>query len=293
MVMLKTKILAVCNNKGGVGKTFIVKTLAEYFACIRQLRVLVIDLDPQTNLSRRFIDMQLMRGTHEDYIPPLHPERDEIDPDWEGYSNSADIWFTGSVVAYPTRIDNLEINPGHASKLADLELLEKKDVYTQIVMQLRQHLNLDDIKNDYDVILIDTRPSKGPLVQAALHAATDLLIPSQMEAPSVEGLYGMMGLRNNENTKRSPTDPLNLIGILPNMYKPGTKIHEEFYEALMADNRIAPSMISHKIHDWVGYKESMIFAAPSLFKKSYRDKHRVQMTEIGDYIFHQLFGENA
>jgi len=62
-------VITTANNKGGVGKTLLSKTLGEYAAMILGKRTLLIDLDPQTNLSRRYLDMQLLSDGSEDYAP--------------------------------------------------------------------------------------------------------------------------------------------------------------------------------------------------------------------------------
>ena len=66
--------------------------------------------------------------------------------------------------------------------------------------QLSKFLALDDVKNSYDKIIIDTPPSKGPVTISVVRAATDLLIPSIMEPQPIEGIYGMIHLLEIRNT---------------------------------------------------------------------------------------------
>jgi chromosome partitioning protein len=287
-------ILVIGNNKGGVGKTFISKSLAEYAALVAGKRVLLLDLDPQTNLSRRYIDMDLLEDDNNDYAPPKHPDwKPENQADhWDGFSDTADIWLKGFAVPYPTRYERLEIIPSHARKLQDIELVKKQDIYEEVVRWLRKFVCLDELKADYDLVIIDTRPSKGPLVQAAMHAATHLLIPSEMEAPSVEGLHGMLSVRTQVNLHRAKDDQLRLVGILPNKVKVGTRIHEEYLAMLTEDPKIGPYMLPVHINDWVGYKESMLFGANSLLQRPPSEKLRAQVERAGEEVLRRIFMED-
>jgi len=286
------QITVIANNKGGVGKTLVCKKFAEYLAMEEQQKVLLIDLDPQTNLSRRHLDMELGGSHGEDYSPPLHPEYEGED-DWDGYSDSADIWLGAFAAPYPTGIQNIEILPGHADKLAKIELVREKEVYEQVIKRLDDYLHLDDIQNEYDHILIDTRPSKGPLVQAALTAANFLIVPTEMESPSVEGLYGMIWLRSQVNRKRSKTNQLKMIGILPNKYRNNLKLHQEFRDFLTGDDLLGDYILPHAISDWVGYKEAMLPKAKSIFEYSENDKHRKELVSIFGDLYSRIQGEVA
>ena len=284
------RILVVAQNKGGVGKTFLSKNFAEYAAIIKKKKVLLLDLDPQTNLSRRYLDMELLADGSDSYSPPIHPDWDlENDPEWNGFSNAADIWLHGYAVPYPTSYKNLEIIPSHAQKLEKIELVRQQDVYHEVVTWLKKFLTLDEMKDDYDIVIIDTRPSKGPLVQAAMHAATHLIIPSEMEAPSVEGLHGMLSVRNQANLNRDKSDQLKLIGILANKFRSNTSLHQEYFQALSDDDRIGICMLGSTISDWVGYKNSMVFGAESLFLKVSKDKQRAQIEEACREIFNRMY----
>lgn len=286
----KYRILVVAQNKGGVGKTFLSKCLAEYVSIVRKQRVLLIDLDPQTNLSRRFLDMELIDDGSDSYSPPLHPDYDPIeDPDWNGFSDASDIWLHGFAVPYPTKFENLEIIPSHAQKLEKIELVRQQEVYDEVVTWLKKFLLLDEMKEDYDIVIIDTRPSKGPLVQASMYAATHLLIPSEMEAPSVEGLHGMLSVRNQANLSRDKTDQLSLIGILANKYQTKASLHQEYYSALAEDERIGQCMLNTKISDWLGYKNSMLYGAESLFNKKKTNKYRKQIESACEEIISKLY----
>jgi chromosome partitioning protein len=251
-------------------------------------RVLLIDLDPQTNLSRRYLDMKLLADGSHDYSPPQHPEWTCEEKEWDGFSDSADIWLKGFSVPYPTAYPKLDIIPSHARKLQNIELVKQQDVHEEIVRWFRKFIYLDEVKNNYDLVIIDTRPSKGPLVQAAMYAATHLLIPSEMEAPSVEGLHGMLSVRTATNLMKGKKDQLNLIGILPNKIRHGVRIHDEYLSLLRQDAQIGMHVLNNQINDWVGYKESMLFGAETLFHRPKSDKHREQLCLVGEEIMNKM-----
>lgn len=284
------RILVVAQNKGGVGKTFLSKSIAEYSAIVGHKKVLLVDLDPQTNLSRRYLNMELINDGSDSYSPPRHPEwHSEEEDDWNGYSDASDIWLQGYAVPYPTVYEGLEIIPSHAQKLEKIELVRQQNIYEEVITWLKKFLLLDEMKSAYDLVIIDTRPSKGPLVQAAMHTATHLIIPSEMEAPSVEGLHGMLSVRNQANLNRDKQDQLQLIGILANKLRTNSSLHQEYYKALAEDERIGPFILPTTISDWVGYKNSMIFGADSVFTKSPQEKHRQQLEQACKDIIDRLY----
>lgn len=282
-------VITTANNKGGVGKTLISKTLGEYAAMVLGKRTLLIDLDPQTNLSRRYLDMQLLSDGSEDYAPPRHPEWSPEDKDWDGLSSSAEIWFTGEAVPYPTGVEGMDILPAHAQRLADVELVNKQDVYIKVVRRLRDFLFLPDVMSAYDIVVIDTRPSKGPLTTAALNASTHLIIPTEMEAPSVEGLFGMIALRNNINVSRSRDEQLDIIGILPNKLQLSTQVHREHMNLLTSDPNIAPFILPVSVGYRTDYKKSMYREAGSIFHFPPSNKARQEIEEVCRIIFDRVY----
>lgn len=254
--------------------------------------MLLVDLDPQTNLSRRFLDMQLMTDGSEDYAPPKHPDWKPGDA-WSGVSSSAEIWTTGEVVPYPTHIEGLDILPAHAQMLADVELVHKQDVYLKVVRDLRDFLFMPDVMDAYDIIVIDTRPSKGPLTTAALNASTHLLIPTELEAPSVEGLFGMIALRKNINLGRTRDDPLKIIGILPNKLQQSTQVHRDHMEILMSDPSIAPYVLPTSMGYRTDYKKSMYQDVGSIFNFPSSNKARKEAEEVCKSIFDRVYTEGT
>lgn len=268
------EIIAVVNNKGGVGKTTTSRILAEYFSIVKNERVLALDMDPQANFSNRYLKMEIDPYQQEGRIPPLHSNYDSNSPedkDWDGRSSIAGIFFGEMVFPYTTYINTLEIAPSHSSKLLLAEAVTREEVVQKVYDQLSKFLNLDDVKSSYDKIIIDTPPSKGPVTISVVRAATSLLIPSIMEPQPIEGIYGMIHLWKSETLRRPENRPLNLIGVLPNSYDRRGIIHKDHYDSLK--NEMPDYVLESKIGRRLIYAEADAEGAapPSIFM--YPDKN--------------------
>lgn len=243
------KIIAPANNKGGVGKTKVSILLAEYMSKILNKRVLAIDFDPQCNFSQRFLKMEIDPAAPQGLIPPIHPDYDPNDPEngnWDGRSSIADIFFDPGVIPYQTHIGNLDILPGHADKLLAAESVRRSEVVEKVYNQLHKFLTLPDVKDAYDLVIIDTAPSKGPLTVSVFKAATHIVIPSVMEEQPIQGIYGMLQLWMQESIRREKNNPLHLLGILPNMYRQ-INLHKQMKESLEQNEAIAKYMMPVKL----------------------------------------------
>lgn len=268
------KIIAVVNNKGGVGKTTTSRILAEYYSIVKNERVLALDMDPQANFSNRYLKMEIDPYQQEGRMPPLHSSYDPHsaeDSDWDGRSSIAGIFFGEMVFPYATYINTLEIAPSHSSKLLLAEAVTRDEVVQKVYDQLAKFLALEDVKTSYDKIIIDTPPSKGPVTTCVVRAATDLLIPSIMEPQPIEGIYGMIHLWKSETLRRPDNRPLNLIGVLPNSYDKRGIIHKDHYESLRQE--MPEYVLESKIGRRLIYAEADAEGAvpPSIFM--YPDKN--------------------
>ncbi len=205
-------IIAVNNQKGGVGKTTLTFNLSKGFAA-RGKKVLVIDNDPQGNLTSAFFENPL--DLHSNIID-LYDGEKQIDP----YKLDDNLFFIGADI--------------HLAKIAERDF--------DIIFKLKE--GLQTLKSDFDMILIDCLPAFGYLNMAALNAATHVLIPTK---PSPFAMVGMKDLFDTvaKVQKRLNAD-LKVLGIILNLVE-GRKttianeletVLRENYEFLIFDTRI-------------------------------------------------------
>lgn len=285
-----TKIVVNATHKGGEGKTTNSIMLAEYSALILKLRTLIIDLDPQANFSGRYVKMEYDPANRGGKIPPYHPDYEpEVDKDWNGRSGIANIFYGEEVMPYPTAIPKLELLPAHSLKLQEAEAVTKNDVVEKVHLQLKRFLDLDDVQNNYDVIIIDTPPSKGPLTISAIKAATHLVIPAQMEQFSIEGIYGMLQLWKQESYSRPKNNQISLIGILPNQVR-DINIHKGFLSDLQTKENVNKFLMPMSIKKRTIYTEILTEEAnpKSIFELPASHVARIEYESACKYIMERV-----
>jgi chromosome partitioning protein len=284
------KIIATVQNKGGVGKTTICRLLSEYL-CRKQKRVLGIDLDSQCNFSRRFLTMEIDGTDMDGVLPPIHPDfNGKEDHDWDGRSSSADIFYSGQAMPYPTRIQGLELMPGNGTLLRAVELVRAEEVKQKVHDRLRAFLCHEDVRSLYDVVIIDTSPSKGPLTVSAMRAATHIIIPTTMEPQTIEGLHGMLQLWRRETKKRRRGEDLKIIGILPNMFRRGVALHEGLYQTLANDPGIVDLLMPIKLGLRIAFAESdhPMSEPKSVFDLPEKDQARIEAEAICEHVLEKI-----
>ena len=289
------KIIVPTNNKGGIGKTKVSLLLAEYFSKICNKKVLAIDFDPQCNFSRRFLKMEVDPTAKEGFQPPIHPDYDINDIDdngWNGRSSIADIFFSRPVYPYPTHIPNLDIAPAHASNLLMAEMQTRSEIVDRVHYQLHAFLNGTDVKENYDVVIVDTAPSKGPLTISAIKAASHLIIPVVMEAQPIQGIFGMLQVWMQESLNREKDRSLDLIGILPNMFLQNTTLHKDMLDSLKQNPQLAKYILPVKLARRIVYAEvDSVNASPqSIFDMKPTEIARMEAEAFCRYVELQVFG---
>jgi chromosome partitioning protein len=190
------RIVAVANQKGGVGKTTTAVNLGASLAAAER-RVLVVDIDPQGNASSGL------------GYPPGAVEEGVYDAILEDRPVVE--------VVRPTELPLLEVLPAHRDLVgAELELVGVPD------REHRLRRSLEAVRDRYDFVFIDTPPSLGLLTLNALVAADAVLIPMQCEYYALEGLGHLVATIEMVRTRLNPA--LSIEGILLCMYDPRTNL---------------------------------------------------------------------
>lgn len=285
------KILALAQQKGGVGKSTLARIVGEY-AALKGFRTLFIDLDHQSNLSMRYMSMEsVQEPSNPDlsgYRPPVHPDADES-ADWaESRSSVADIYAQRSVHPYPTHRDNIEIVPGHHTVTETA--IAGQDASDPAIDRIKSYLASPDVRDRYDLVVIDTPPSSGVIVQGALRAADALILPTQTTLMAIEGLRLMLQMWRRESRQREHGEALKLIGILPNQLQLNTSLHSALLQNLEVDPVIGQCLTPVSLTNRVGFSESDYPSgrSNSVFDRSARDKARHEAMQVGRYVLDAL-----
>ncbi len=241
-----TRVIAVANQKGGVGKTTTAVNLAAALAR-GGLRVLVIDDDPQGNASTAL-------GVHER----------------EGMPSLYDVLLGRqpllSILRATEKLPNLYIAPSNIDlALVDVELTDEEDRRFRLRDALKECLEtLEKHDGGIDYVLIDCPPSMSLLPINALIAAQEVLIPVQAEYYALEGLTQL--LRTIEGAKTTSNPDLEITTILLTMFARNTNLSgevaqnvREFFPDQTLDTEIPRSV---RIAESPSYGETVITYAP-------------------------------
>lgn len=230
------KIIAIANQKGGVGKTTVTRELSACCA-IRGYQTLVVDCDPQGNLTQSWVDPEVYDSTLSHVL---------IEPESADNVRQDPLPLSETIITTP--VANLFLVPADI-RLARFEM--QPDYMTH-----RLKNQLESVRDDYDLVFLDCPPQLGKLLTAALFATDYVIVPCAADAMGLQGLadlsYTVQQIKNNVNSS------IVMLGAVMNLYKANRNLSAEARNVVEQAQNLIGEVFDANLHDY-----SKIAEAPS------------------------------
>ncbi|KFZ28123.1 cobalamin biosynthesis protein CobQ [Pseudidiomarina atlantica] len=248
------RIIAIANQKGGVGKTTTAVNLAASMAATRR-KVLLIDLDPQGNATMGSgVDKYEVENTAYELLVDQKPASEVIVTETNGKYDL--VAANGDVTA------------------ADVKLMET------FAREQRLANALKPVQDNYDFIFIDCPPSLSMLTVNAMAAADSVLVPMQCEYYALEGLTALMD--TIERLAEAVNPRLQIEGILRTMYDPRNRLANDVSEQLKA--HFGAKVYRTVIPRNVRLAEAPSFGAPAMYYDKSSTGAKAYLSLAGELI---------
>jgi chromosome partitioning protein len=242
MIKRKTRVIAVANEKGGVGKTVTVINLGAALSRLGH-RVLIVDMDPQANATKG------LGVVIEDRAP-------------SGYDilmNSDAVPASNAILN--TRWQDLDVLPGHIDLAgAEIELIDVRGRENRLKDALAH------CTENYDFVLLDTPPSLSLLTINVFAFAHEVLIPCQTHPYAYGALEELFDTIHAVNREINPN--LKISGIVPTLFDQRTKVSHRILEKLQQDDRYKDLLLKSVIRINTTIADSADVGKPVVFYRS-------------------------
>ncbi|MBE1302019.1 MAG: AAA family ATPase [Alteromonadaceae bacterium] len=292
----KCRVVSIVARKGGVGKTFTAIQTAVNAAFggpekkKPRLKVLFVDVDSQQNSTYFFLKHFGAVQSFQKVLLPKNPDCEEGQ-----IYNITDIFMGNDFIEYPTQYENLHIIPsdGQIDNFKnEYRDMSEDDLAASTVVQFKKLIQL--VEDDYDLIVIDTPPSKTNACQGAIAASTDCIVVANLDAWNAENaLPGIMSdIEYNNSQFRNMENPINIAGILINKVSSVSMTNDE-KKQLRSIKSQWPEHVHNRFYfvDRVAFKTTEMPQDPSKFDYMKSKDTAGQMQKFYQHISESILAD--
>jgi chromosome partitioning protein len=265
---MKKFVLSVASHKGGVGKTSLCFNLPFLLTNKGYSKILLIDLDPQANLSEKFVEEKpkLNISTYLDFL-------NETEADNDLPLKTAQV------------LDDIILRNSYNG--SSIDIITSNLTLSKVKLKIQNSLNiifkaqksLIPFLNEYDAVIIDLPPSVEFLTILALSISTDFIVPSTMDRDSIQGVNDIIKLYNE--ISQYYNQKLNFAGVVASIVDNRTTIDKEVKNVLY--NIFNDKFFNSQISRSVKMKESLVLKSPLIDLNDNTNTERIYR-DINDFV---------